>query len=876
MTRTYLLTEQDTNYDEMGGKAGAFAILSQWHFRVPPWVVLTERVFRDSLPAHLLVEFESGKLEEVYLNDLSVHEAAMNEVAKYLESFENDRKFAVRSSARSEDGLKTSFAGQYESVLNVSKEDIPSAIVKVWRSAFSEHVNIYRGENHIEGAFEIPSVMIQAMVAADCAGVAFASDPITGDPKSTVVSAVYGLGSALVSGESDADVYSVKGGIITHKHIALKDKYQPGWGNESDWAAVKVEKQVQAVLSDVQIMEVSLLAEQVSWRFGRCMDIEWAYEGDVLYLLQARPITTTGSMDKTEGILNIWDNSNIAESYGGITSPLTFSFIRKAYEAAYRQMCLLLKVPEKRMTDNDLVFSQMLGLVHGRVYYNLISWYKVLALLPGYKFNRQFMEQMMGVKEGIPESVLDKERDASKREKFLDLIGLIGSGFGLVKSYFGLPKQTKAFYERLDEVLKEKDLKAMDLDDLSAYYRELEQKLLTKWDAPLINDFFAMIYYGLLKKMSEKWCMDESGTLHNDLLCGMGDIISAEPAKRIQSMAKRIAGNDAAVVILSEGSPTAVKHLLEQEKDLAEAIDSYIKTFGNRCLDELKLESDTLHEIPTPLYRSIGAFAKLIQSGKVLNERNELLIRQKAEEKAKHMLRGKQFKGVVYFKTAGAARRLVSGRENLRFERTRLFGRVREIVLHMGYLLASYGCIESQKDIFYLEIHEILGFVEGTATTRDLKGLVDVRKREAETNRSKPYCERFETRGAVGLVKTLKETVQPVELPEGNAIKGLGCCPGKVEGRVRVIKDPRGVTLKQGEILVAERTDPGWIMLFPAASGILVERGSLLSHAAIVAREMGIPAIVGLSGLTEWLEDGELVRFDGSTGQVIKCEMESV
>src|SRR5262249_32440816 len=161
---------------------------------------------------------------------------------------------------------------------------------------------------------------------------------------------------------------------------------------------------------------------------------------------------------------------------------------------------------------------------------------------------------------------------------------------------------------------------------------------------------------------------------------------------------------------------------------------------------------------------------------------------------------------------------------------------------------------------FYLEVNEALGFVDGTTSSADLKGLVALRKAEFDGYLdSAPPAGRFETRGMVHQGNTFqgKETGAA---PTGDQLQGLGCCPGVVRGPVRVLIDPRHAPLRCGDILVAERTDPGWIMLFPAAAGLLVEHGSLLSHSAIVAREMGIPAIVSLAGVTRWLQDGDWVE----------------
>jgi pyruvate,water dikinase len=187
----------------------------------------------------------------------------------------------------------------------------------------------------------------------------------------------------------------------------------------------------------------------------------------------------------------------------------------------------------------------------------------------------------------------------------------------------------------------------------------------------------------------------------------------------------------------------------------------------------------------------------------------------------------------------------------------------------MGRKLHALDVLDEPRDIFYLEVNEILGFVTGTTTCSDLKGLAVVRKREFERFRQMPApAERFETRGMVAQGNDFQGTTKVAAALDGDTRKGLGCCPGVVRGRVRVIRDPRQARLATGEILVAERTDPGWIMLFPSAAGVLVERGSLLSHSAIVSRELGIPAIVALTGVTRWLRDGDQVELDGSTGIV--------
>jgi pyruvate,water dikinase len=219
------------------------------------------------------------------------------------------------------------------------------------------------------------------------------------------------------------------------------------------------------------------------------------------------------------------------------------------------------------------------------------------------------------------------------------------------------------------------------------------------------------------------------------------------------------------------------------------------------------------------------------------------------------------------------ARDRMRERENLRFERTRLFGRARRLFLALGKRFYADNLLDDTRDIFYLEVEEILGFIEGAATTTDLRGLVALRKAEFANHRNaEAPADRFATYGAVHQGNQFQPITTGVIATLGDSRQGLACSPGIVRGKVRIVTDPRHTVLQPGEILVAERTDPGWVLLFASAAGLLVERGSLLSHAAIVSREMRLPAIVAIPGITNWLQDGDEVEFDGSTGIVQKIK----
>jgi pyruvate,water dikinase len=380
-----------------------------------------------------------------------------------------------------------------------------------------------------------------------------------------------------------------------------------------------------------------------------------------------------------------------------------------------------------------------------------------------------------------------------------------------------------------------------------------------------------MIFHGLLRKRTQQWCRGGGEQLYNDLLCGSGGMISAEPAMRVRAMAETARSDPGLAAALCDGSLPEIRRTLRENPTFTEKFQEYLDIFGDRCMEELKLESPTLHDDPLPLLRSVGQLARrLAQGEKPAAAEQEMTQRQRAEAQVRAALRWHPLRRLIFSWILRNARARIRDRENLRFERTRLFGRVRRILVELGKQLEALDQLDEPRDIFYLELNEILGFIDGTASCADLRGMVAVRRAEFDRYRSESApADRFETRGIVHQGNAYKGKAVVEDLT-GDRREGLGCCPGVVRGRVRVITDPRGATLRSGEILVAERTDPGWIMLFPAAAGLLVERGSLLSHSAIVAREMGIPAVVSLSGVTRWLRDGDVVEMDGGKGVVVK------
>ncbi len=774
------------------------------------------------------------------------------EVRSQLDKFLTDNPesdFAVRSSATVEDGKSKSYAGQFKSFLHVRSEEVPDKIEAVHASAESENIKRYHGSERLQMA-----VVVQRMIAADISGVVFGVNPVSGDRNETVISATYGLGEGLVSGDLDGDTFTHKNGEWTHQIAVKKEKLV---FNANGIVKVEVDGKLKdrPSLDERQLERLLSLSESLKEKLGAPQDIEFCIKDGELFLLQTRPVTGLQTQNR-----KIWDNSNIIESYPGVTTPLTFSFILRMYQAVYEQLTILMGVPAKKVARNQEIYANMLGLLRGRVYYNLINWYKALAMVPGFQLNARFMEKMMGTSEtfDLPESARDTAW-TTKKQFAISIFKLIGA-------YRKLPGETRKFQTHLNGVMDRYE--AMEMDKIPAWellekIEEYQDVLLKQWKAPLVNDFFAMIYFGMYQKSIEKWYTGDYQHIHNDLLIGSSDIISAEPIRFFREVDEAIRQRpDTKRIMMSLSAREAYEELTREEHiEVWKIVSSFLKRFGDRAVGELKLETETFRQNPALLIQRIQENLKNEPRKREGGERFE--IREKAERELFGNVKGWLKKRLLRYLLKNT-RRLVSNRENLRYERTRAFGMMRRLFLAMGEKMYSNGILGEARDIFFLEEKEIFNYLKGTATTINLKEAVELRKAEFRKYEDEnPLPERIETHG----------WIYPGLRSEGGGVgsgelKGLPCCAGVVRTRVRVIHDPAGAAGLNGEILVTSSTDPGWISLFYGASGILVERGSLLSHSAIVSREMGIPCIVSVKGLMATLKDGDEVEMDGSTGEI--------
>jgi len=750
-------------------------------------------------------------------------------VNEVLQHFDADAKLAVRSSADVEDGSLHSFAGQFTTLLNVPIIELHGAIEQVIASVNSKALKAYLLRNDLP----LPqmSVIVQEMVDADFAGVAFGVNPVTGDETEQVVNIVKGLGEDLVNGSKTGDAYVVKNSKIVQKVC-----------NDGDVAA------------NEQILEVCKVVATLGEVYGVPQDIEFAFTDGKLKLLQARPVTTTTTADKV-----VYDNSNIIESYPGLTLPLTFSFIEKMYSAVYIQLSGVLGIAMAKVQKHRNAYDNMLGLLNGRVYYNLNSWYTTLSLLPGYNLNAGYMEAMMGVKN--KPDILIKQPPASSFKDYIELVNAVAH---IIYNAATVRKQKHVFIQDFESIYQRfsiKDYSNASVKEVFNDYSAFEAMMSAKWKAPLVNDFFAMIYFGLLQKQCAKYMPDQQG-LHNVLLSSSKDIITTQPLKLLPALVAELMKQAEIKEALQHKEAAEIWAMLQlpQYKVQKEGMQDYINRWGERCVAELKLETITYKQHPEMLLEVLKHYAK----GDITIHGQQQDGRGGVYQQILDKLKGKPLKKLVFKHILKQARYLVSNRENLRYYRTLGFGMVRTMMIHIGEKLSQHGVLNTSRDIFYLRLQEVEDVVNERIGADEIKQTIHVRKGEYKLYAHLPLPERVVTNGKQTTILT--DTVV-AGTEKRNELKGIPCSPGVVRATVCKVKSSNAAFPKQ-QIMATYATDPGYVVMFAATTGILTERGSLLSHAAIVSREMNIPCIVGIEGLMQQLNDGDEIIMDGSTGIV--------
>lgn len=749
--------------------------------------------------------------------------------------------YAVRSACSLEDSKKSSFAGQFDTYLNVAYGDIDTMIAKCHKSLESESVKSYLKSMKIDASDIKMDVIVQKMVDADLAGVIFTANP-QGILNETVISVARGLGEGVVADKADSVTY----------YYNLTDKIYYYEGHEK-------------LLSHDLVTRLVEVAGKIKAIFGEYLDIEFAIKGDEIFILQTRDITTI----KGDSPL-IFDNSNIVESYPGLSLPLTQSFVDVIYTGVFRGVCRRILKDDRELARFEDNVSNMVGHVNGRVYYKISNWYALLKCLPFNSFIIPVWQEMLGV------------RNKSYDKRYVKQYPLIRARI-YRNTYIELktvPSQMEALaaeYEKINKSFYEKDIDNLSSRDLKAIYEDLKVRLLDIWDITLLNDLYAFLYTGLLKKrLKRKYKKNDDSV--NAYISGISNIESLKPIK--------------AMIELAYNKDNMTISEYENAKK------AYISEYGDRNLEELKLESKTFRSNPELLDERIGEYRKDISRlseiyqdmhGEKKNSLEDVCLDAWTQKLIKHCVTG------------------IAGREKSRLNRTRIFGIVRNIFTLIGNNFVKAGILEDKRDIFYLTIDEIWNIVDGdfendmfteddmatendkvieddmvteNAMTTDndsieLLGSGFAKVKEVIRKRKEDY-KFYETLPAYSRIvfedKEFDKKSAAVKLHHntfnGNDLQGIPCSNGVVTGEALVVTDVSKALDVKDKILVTAMTDPGWVFLLASAKGVIAQKGSILSHTAIISRELGIPSIVGVDNALSAIHSGDIITMNGNTGEI--------
>lgn len=866
-------TDQSGGLSEaaIGGKAWNLWRLRDAGFAVPPWWVVSSNLFEAVIDPHrqaideLLgaadftdpasIDRIAAAIQEKILGaDLPA--AFHAELAEAFVASGDGGRFAVRSSVRGEDSAIHSFAGLMESFLNQRAADLPNCILRVWASAYSARALSYRRQTSVSLKDISAAVVIQEMVMATRAGVLFTRDPGTRQ-KICVISAAYGLGEGVTSDLVDTDTYRIgwdsdeiakqvpkKARLVTARHAGGTTVEPLASSRRQD-----------AVLSDDQIRVLRDLAVQAEADFGTPLDMEWAFDDDgSCWMLQARPIVFT----QRARWVRIWDNANIVESYPGVTLPLTFSFARELYERTFRQLAVRAFIFNRSHWQGYPVFRDLFGLIDGRVYLNLLNWYHLLSLLPGFETRKNAWDQMFGIGEEI-----DPPRAA------LSAADRVCVGAVVVKVLLSGGRTRRRFdtwLQHIERAFLSRDLAALDESELVALYQQLMARVTQRWYLTLHNDFCAMTYYDWLQTLCRRWAAGHHPNLHNDLLRGQTGIESIAPSRSIDRLSRLFAERAEYRALLALPDNSAIWQRIHDEPNFAalkQALDRHVHDFGDRSMEELKLEVLSFREAPERILDLIRdrlagttTIGDMEDQAQRARRDSELVMRQSIRNPLKRC--------VVQFVLL-QARRSLANRESMRLARGRLYGAVRRLFQRIGSLLETKGLLDTRRDVFYLTVGEITDFIRGSAVTQDLRAIVAMRRTEYAAHRTHELPSRFQTHG---LAYQGVPSVTAAGATGSKTAHGIGCSSGVATGVARVILEPGKAHVEAGDIIVARSTDPAWVYLMTVCKGIVVERGSVLSHTAIIGRELGIPTVVGVAGATERIPDRAAITIDGQTGHI--------
>lgn len=842
-----------------GGKGASLARLAAAGLPVPAGFVLTTEAYRRFVDENGLAGRIRAAVSPVMTGDLDACTAAAAQIAEFFTAAtmpvalgEEIRRayaglpgaagpagsdnaadaggwaVAVRSSATAEDLPQASFAGQQDSFLNIRGESaVLAAVQRCWASLWNARAIDYRARAGIGQDDVALAVVVQELVDADAAGVMFTANPMTGNRRQTVLNAAWGLGEAIVGGQVTPDTVVVgQDGMVVDRTISDKTTMTVRTKGGTARQAVPDDRRTAAVLSDADIATLVELGGRIEKLYGRPMDVEWARRDGRLAIVQARPITNLrdGEPEREEWndslLANyLWTSANLGEAIPSVMTPVTWSLVRIFMSEA--------------MALSGIGPHRISGNIGGRFYLNLSVAFGVGSAFGMAKFIRKASVEAFGrLPDGLEVPALPMSRWAILRE--------------LVPTVTRFYRGVLAYQKKLPELLAAAPTRA----------RELTAKIRSTTSAG---------------ELAWRWAAEVEPLLReNSRMLAAGARLDGAGLARIRPAVTKLVGEADANALLTGlsagGDPLAslgpvvgLARVARGELDRP----TYTEKWGHRCPDEFEISAPRPFEDPQWIDRQLAAAATAEADAQNLLERQE---KARQEAWARFERRYPRRVARMRERIAGAGR-AARGRESARSEVIRAFAVLRAYVLRAGELTGR------GDDLFYLSIDEVVRVLRG-----DAEPLARVASRRATYDhyRALPVYPTL-IRGAFVPETWAGDADRRTDLfdqdaaprPVSDAITGFAGAAGVVEGTARVLTSvEEGEALRPGEILVTTVTNIGWTPLFPRAAAVVTDIGAPLSHAAIVARELGIPAVVGCGNAVTRLRTGDHIRVNGGTGTV--------
>ncbi|MBE6067202.1 MAG: phosphoenolpyruvate synthase [Clostridium lundense] len=799
--------------------------------------------------SHLRVEdrekvYEVSKKIRRVIESISISKDIAEEIMGYLTKFDEKDAYAVRSSATAEDLPTASFAGQQDTYLNIiGKEAILKYISKCWASLFTERAVIYRLQNGFDHSKVHLSVVVQKMVFPQAAGILFTADPATSNRKLLSIDASFGLGEALVSGLVNADNYKVSDGKVIDKKISTKKlaiyALKDGGTIEQQ---IEPEMQNMQVLTDDQILQLERMGRKIEEHFGHPQDIEWCLAHDTFYIVQSRPITTLypipeANDEKNHVYLSVGHQQMMTDPLKPLGMSLfqltSFGQRFKAGGRLFVDVTPMIASPDSRKM-----------LLDGMGQHDPLMKDALMTII-----ERDFIKSLPNDKEG---------QSGGKSVTSGNSGPQIENDPTIVSD---LIKSTQRSIEELKQNIQRKsgsDLLDFILEDIG----ELKKIL---FDSQSTAVFMSAINASawINEKMNE-WLGEKNAA--DTLSQSVPNNITSEMGLALLDVADVIRPYPEVINYLQHVRDDKFLDKLPKfhgGKEIQDAIYDYLEKYGMRCAGEIDITRPRWSEKPTTLIpmilNNIKNFEPNAGNRKFEQGRQEALVKeQELLERLKKLPDGEQ-KAEETKERIDLIRNFIGYREYPKYGMVSRYFVYKQALMKEAEQLVQAGVIHEKEDIYYLTFEELHDVVH---TNKLDYQIINIRR-----NEYKLYEKLTPPRVITSDGEALSGKYKRENLPEG-AIAGLSVSSGVIEGRARVVLNMEDANLEDGDILVTSFTDPSWTPLFVSIKGLVTEVGGLMTHGAVIAREYGLPAVVGVENATKLIKDGQRIRVHGTEGFV--------